>query len=88
MPVLWAIFAVLFGVVTLAAPAQADNRVALVIGNSAYVNTAPLANPGNDVGDIAAALDDLSRGDAASAGARYEEITARWRVIASLEHAN
>jgi len=56
MPVLWAIFAVLFGVVTLAAAAQADNRVALVIGNSAYVNTAPLANPGNDVGDIAAAL--------------------------------
>ena len=56
MPVLWAIFAVLLGVVTLAAPAQADNRVALVIGNSAYVNTAPLANPGNDVGDIAAAL--------------------------------
>ena len=42
----------------------------------------------DSVGDIAGALDDLSRGDAASAGARYEEITARWRVIASLEHAN
>ena len=56
MPVLWAIFAVFLGVVTLATAAQAENRVALVIGNAAYVNTAPLANPGNDVGDIAAAL--------------------------------
>lgn len=42
----------------------------------------------DSVGDVAAALDDLSRGDAASYGARYEEITARWRVIAALEHAN
>jgi len=42
----------------------------------------------DSVGEIAAALDDLSRGDAASAGARYEEITGRWRVIAALEHAN
>jgi hypothetical protein len=42
----------------------------------------------DSVGDIAAALDDLSRGDAPAAGARYEEITGRWRVIAALEHAN
>jgi hypothetical protein len=42
----------------------------------------------DSVGDIAAALDDLSRGDAAAAGARYEEITGRWRGIAALEHAN
>jgi hypothetical protein len=42
----------------------------------------------DSVGDIAGALDDLSRGDAASASARYEEITGRWRVIAALEHAN
>jgi hypothetical protein len=42
----------------------------------------------DSVGDIAAALDDLSRGDAASAGARYEDITGRWRLIAALEHAN
>jgi uncharacterized caspase-like protein len=34
----------------------AETRVALVVGNSAYVNTAPLANPKNDAGDIAAAL--------------------------------
>ena len=42
----------------------------------------------DSVGDIAAALDDLSRGDTAAAGARYEELTGRWRVIAALEHAN
>ena len=42
----------------------------------------------DSVGDIAAALDDLSRGDDASAGARYEELTGRWRAIAALEHAN
>jgi TPR repeat protein len=32
----------------LASPALADNRVALVIGNSAYQNVAPLENPVND----------------------------------------
>jgi TPR repeat protein len=35
----------LFG---LASPALADKRVALVIGNSAYQNVAPLTNPAND----------------------------------------
>ena len=35
-------------------------RVALVIGNAAYVNTAPLANPRNDAADIAAVLRKLS----------------------------
>lgn len=35
-------------------PAQA-RKVALVIGNSAYVNTAPLANPGNDAALVARA---------------------------------
>ena len=38
------------------APAAADKRVALVIGNSAYQNTAPLTNPGNDAADMSAAL--------------------------------
>ena len=36
--------------------ASAQKRVALVIGNSAYVHTQALANPRNDAGDIAAAL--------------------------------
>ncbi len=40
----------------LAAPAAAEKRVALIVGNSAYVNASPLANPVNDAGDMAAAL--------------------------------
>jgi hypothetical protein len=36
--------------------AQAEKRVALVIGNSAYRNTAPLTNPLNDATDMVAAL--------------------------------
>src|SRR5262249_23048511 len=38
------------------APAQAERRIALVIGNSAYQNTAELKNPQNDAQDISAAL--------------------------------
>jgi uncharacterized caspase-like protein len=34
----------------------APDRVALVIGNGAYKSVAPLANPGNDAADMAAAL--------------------------------
>jgi uncharacterized caspase-like protein len=36
--------------------AQAERRVALVIGNSAYANTTALRNPRNDAGDMADAL--------------------------------
>jgi len=36
--------------------AQAERRVALVIGNGAYRSTAALANPGNDAEDMAASL--------------------------------
>jgi uncharacterized caspase-like protein len=42
-----------------AAPAVADKRVALVIGNSAYRNVALLENPGNDARLIADTLRDL-----------------------------
>ena len=56
MRVLLAILAVLLADVTLATRGRAEGRVALVIGNATYVNTAPLANPGNDVSDIAGAL--------------------------------
>lgn len=42
-----------------AAPAWAERRVALVIGNSAYVNANPLANPANDASDMAAKLENL-----------------------------
>nr|WP_244670626.1 caspase family protein [Rhodoplanes elegans] len=40
---------------SIAAPAFA-RRVALIVGNSAYVHAPPLANPENDAGDVAAAL--------------------------------
>jgi len=39
--------------------AAADSRVALVIGNAAYQNTTPLANPGNDALDVASVLTKL-----------------------------
>src|SRR3954463_9639261 len=39
-------------------PALAEKRVALVLGNSAYQNVAPLANPANDAAKIAATLKD------------------------------
>jgi len=41
------------------AHAQAEKRVALVIGNSAYKNTTRLPNPKNDAEDVAAALNRL-----------------------------
>ncbi|MGD9922767.1 MAG: caspase domain-containing protein, partial [Pseudorhodoplanes sp.] len=39
-----------------AAPAAAQDRVALVIGNANYVHAGALANPGNDARAIAGAL--------------------------------
>jgi uncharacterized caspase-like protein len=48
--------AVLFGLIAPLGPAFADKRVALVIGNSQYKNTPPLANPANDATDVAQAL--------------------------------
>jgi hypothetical protein len=47
---------VLAAAVTLARPAAAEKRVALVVGNAAYTHASALTNPGNDAGDIAAAL--------------------------------
>jgi uncharacterized caspase-like protein len=40
----------------LSQPAAAQKRVALVVGNSAYVHAGPLANPVNDANEVAAAL--------------------------------
>jgi uncharacterized caspase-like protein len=42
--------------VVLCAPALADKRAALVIGNGAYRNAPQLPNPSNDAHDVAAAL--------------------------------
>ena len=36
--------------------AQAEKRVALVVGNSAYQHARRLTNPANDAADVAAAL--------------------------------
>lgn len=46
-------------VAALPQAAQAEKRVALVIGNSAYRHAAPLANPANDAADIAQKLREL-----------------------------
>ena len=47
----------LTGVVVASAPASlAADRVALVVGNSAYAAIGALPNPGNDAADVAAAL--------------------------------
>ena len=43
-------------VLAAAASAQAERRVALVIGNSAYLHTSPLRNPRNDATDLTATL--------------------------------
>ena len=44
---------------TVAFPAHAEKRVALVVGNSEYRNAPELINPKNDAQDIAAALERL-----------------------------
>jgi hypothetical protein len=54
LPALLAFFMMLSA--SIAAPASADNRVALVIGNGAYQNSSRLPNPANDAADIGAAL--------------------------------
>jgi len=53
--VLFAFFAAVF-IIAFVTPAFADNRVALVIGNSAYVRVPHLPNPVHDAEDVAAAL--------------------------------
>ena len=45
-----------FGAMSIASLAHAERRIALVIGNSVYQNTAELKNPKNDAGDMAASL--------------------------------
>lgn len=54
LKVLTALVASLVGI--FVSPADAGNRIALVIGNSNYENTPALSNPVNDADDLAAAL--------------------------------
>jgi hypothetical protein len=44
---------------TIPGAARADTRIALVIGNSRYLHTPALPNPGNDATDVAAALSNI-----------------------------
>jgi uncharacterized caspase-like protein len=59
------VFAVLALKFLSAFPALAEKRVALVIGNAAYVNETRLANPEKDARDVAAALKTLGFDDVA-----------------------
>ena len=55
------VFVLLLALVVMApgGEARAEKRVALVIGNAAYQNTAALNNPSNDAADLSAALQRL-----------------------------
>lgn len=56
--VTWGAFALLAGLLLNAASAHAEKRVALVIGNSAYVHAPKLPNPTNDADAIGLLLKD------------------------------
>ena len=45
---IWTLAALAFCVAAVVAPAAAEKRIALVIGNSAYQNVTRLDNPRND----------------------------------------
>jgi formylglycine-generating enzyme required for sulfatase activity len=55
----WMAFALLVAMLAAAPVAQAEKRVALVVGNSAYQQVPRLTNPANDAADVAAALKKL-----------------------------
>jgi formylglycine-generating enzyme required for sulfatase activity len=55
----WMAFALLVAMLATAPIAQAEKRVALVVGNSAYQQVPRLTNPANDAADVAAALKKL-----------------------------
>jgi Caspase domain len=59
MRVIMLILSFIFFTVPGATPGHAQNRVALVIGNSAYRNVTALPNPQNDATDIASSLQRL-----------------------------
>ena len=54
--------------------AEGGKRLALVIGNSAYQNVAPLTNPANDATDIAAKLKGLQFDVLFAADANHEKL--------------
>ena len=56
---IWLLSVLLLFGLPFALPVHAAKRVALVIGNAAYLNTPKLKNPENDAGDISTALAQL-----------------------------
>lgn len=54
-----ALLIALLAAVSISNPSVAAKRVALVIGNGAYVDATPLTNPANDASDIALKLEGL-----------------------------
>ncbi len=56
MPLRLAVVSIALIALSWAAPAMADKRVALVVGNSAYIHSPQLPNPVNDASAIAKAL--------------------------------
>jgi uncharacterized protein len=55
----WCLLLVLTAIFLGAGPSYADKRVALVVGNGAYVGQSALKNPANDARDMSAALETL-----------------------------
>ena len=56
MRLFWLIFAAAVAIISVRSPALAEHRIALVVGNSKYVNAPELVNPKNDARAVAAAL--------------------------------
>jgi len=57
---IWALLALVVGMAVVATTAQAERRIALVIGNAAYTHAPALANPANDAKAVAQALERLN----------------------------
>lgn len=62
-----------------AAKAEREERVALVIGNTAYTALPPLVNPGNDAVDMAKALEGLDFKVIAKTDLKLDEMRATIR---------
>jgi uncharacterized caspase-like protein len=72
-------FLSLLACLLVASPALAEKRVALVIGNGAYIHAPPLPNPAHDAEDVASALrrsgfEVISGGDLPQADMQEDEI--------------
>ena len=74
----------LAALVATLAPAAADKRVALIIGNSTYQHAPTLANPGNDAGDMAAKLRTLGFEVVDGIDLRKRDMEKRIRAFADL----